>query len=404
MANETILSQIEQYIPIIWEEALDYVRSETFMPSLVLNFMTQGRQERRVTVYNEGVVDENLGELEDMTPQALTRALLARLTPAEHGMQYLITDARLETDDVPNLIADAAEAMGASISKHLEQNLLGHFNQFTGGTIGTAGQPLTWTNVFEGSARLAKLQVPKPYSLVLDEMQWLDLANAANMANVTAGAPLRIRDDIQSNYYVGSTSGINIFTTPLTEADGSDDVVGGMFNRNALALDMRRGFRIEPERDASKRATELNGTIVYASGVWRADWGVKILSDATLSGSAVTVNSVLVITGSAEDLSLTGAQVAVARYFVTNTASQIATGIEVDFTIDADFTITGTDVSQGSYASGTWIVGDLAPGETARITVNFTATDAGNLVATVTEVTPAVSGGDPAATLSFTHA
>ena len=60
---------------------------------------------------------------------------------------------------------------------------------------------------------------------------------------------------------------------------------GAIFNREALALDLRRGMRIEPDRDPSRRWTELNTTMVYATGTWRSDWGIKLVSDATAPAS-----------------------------------------------------------------------------------------------------------------------
>jgi hypothetical protein len=58
-------------------------------------------------------------------------------------------------------------------------------------------------------------------------------------------------------------------------------VFGGMFSRNAMALDMRRSFRLEPERDASRRGIELNASSVYAYGVWRPQYGVALNSAGT---------------------------------------------------------------------------------------------------------------------------
>lgn len=55
---------------------------------------------------------------------------------------------------------------------------------------------------------------------------------------------------------------------------------GGIFNREALAFDLRRGLRIEPERDASARWTELNSTMIYAASEWRAERGVILKSNA----------------------------------------------------------------------------------------------------------------------------
>ena len=54
-----------------------------------------------------------------------------------------------------------------------------------------------------------------------------------------------------------------------------------MFNPRAIAYDIRRPLRISLERDESKRGIEVIFTHVYGSGVWRAEYGVQIKSDAT---------------------------------------------------------------------------------------------------------------------------
>lgn len=77
-----------------------------------------------------------------------------------------------------------------------------------------------------------------------------------------------------------SPSAAVAITTP-----GAGYATGAIFNREALALDLRRSLRIEPERDASRRHTELNATMVYAVGQWRSDWGVQIQSLATAPNS-----------------------------------------------------------------------------------------------------------------------
>lgn len=98
--------------------------------------------------------------------------------------------------------------------------------------------------------------------------------------------------------FTGALAGVDV---PLATADGSG-LTGGttpdaaialttsganyaraaMFSRDSMALDLRRGFYIEPERDASLRATELNSTMIYGTGVWRATRGIILKSDASL--------------------------------------------------------------------------------------------------------------------------
>jgi hypothetical protein len=54
-----------------------------------------------------------------------------------------------------------------------------------------------------------------------------------------------------------------------------------MFTKEALAIDVREGMTMEPERDASKKAWELNASMGYAVGLLRGERGVKITSDVT---------------------------------------------------------------------------------------------------------------------------
>lgn len=67
----------------------------------------------------------------------------------------------------------------------------------------------------------------------------------------------------------------------VTIVEKSANVKTPVYARNALAADMRRGLRIEPDRDASKRASELVATMIYAYGTWEDDHGVLVHSDAS---------------------------------------------------------------------------------------------------------------------------
>lgn len=71
-------------------------------------------------------------------------------------------------------------------------------------------------------------------------------------------------------------------TSPgVTSVEASAKAKSVLYTRDALALDMRRGLRIEAERDASERRTELVATQIYATGLWRGSRGVTMNYDAT---------------------------------------------------------------------------------------------------------------------------
>ena len=83
-------------------------------------------------------------------------------------------------------------------------------------------------------------------------------------------------------FYVANAVGLDgIFLSANVKVVGGTAAYGGVFNPRAIAYDVRRGLRLEPERDASKRAWELNLTTLYAHGVWRSAWGITVVSDVT---------------------------------------------------------------------------------------------------------------------------
>lgn len=279
MANETTYTLISSLLPDVYEAALMYAQETFIMPHLVTVYTDQtGMQIRQFSQYAAGTVSTGLGETQDLTPQQFDRSVLSSLTPGEIGTQFVVTDRRVGSDDV-DVLADLAQHIGYTIFRQIETDLLADFASLAGGSVGTFGQRLSWEDVYKARAALAKAAVPPPYNLVISEYQYYDLATSANIVNMNGPAPLRVRDDIQSRYYVASVGDIDIFTTSVLAA--TDPITGAMFNRAALALDIRRAMRIELQRDASLRATEVNATAVYAHGLRRPAWGVQIISDGT---------------------------------------------------------------------------------------------------------------------------
>lgn len=408
MANETIVSQISQFVDNVHEGALYVAQQRFVMNRLVKQFRGKGMAARDVTQYVEGTVDTDLGELEDLTPSLFERRLLAQIKPKEIGKQYLVTDRRIDTD-TEDVMADAALELGYEIGKAVEVDLLAQFAKFTGGSVGAAGATLTWTNIYEARTRLAAAGVPSPYNVVLHEWQWFDLAIVTNVAAGTVAHTMNVRNDIQSNYYLGSQGDLNFYVSPLPAKDGNDDTIGGVFNPDAIAFDLRRPFRIEPQRDASLRAWELNATMIYGAGIWRANYGVKVLSDITPAGTDITQNSGFAIYGSIDDSTLSIGQNGTFTFTVVNNGTVVSSNIAVTLTIHASHdTFVSASPSQGSYNSTTkvWSVGSLAVGASAVLSVVYQGDAASggavNDKATVSSASPALVAPIDSANISVT--
>ncbi|HOM83935.1 MAG TPA: hypothetical protein PLZ94_19340 [Armatimonadota bacterium] len=278
MAQINTYSDIQSFVNTIFEDALFVARDNNLMSALVLNFTGQGMAPRKVQQYNQGTA-KAIGESDDLTSDAFTPTALSTLTPSEVGLQFFLTDQRLESDPF-GARDDAARELGLAIADKIESDLLGDLASLTGGTVGTAGSAMSWSYFFAALSRLRAQKAPRPYYCVLHPYQWHDLATAVTPAGTATNAP-EFQNAAMRDFYVQTVAGVQIYVTANVSIDTSDDAIGAMFSREALALDMRRAPRLEPERDASRRGWELNMTAVYAHGVWRPTWGIKIISDAT---------------------------------------------------------------------------------------------------------------------------
>lgn len=283
MAGETLYSGVSSLLPDAYEAALMWAQENLVMPQAVATFTNmRGKVPRKFTEYSAGTVIDSIAEATDVTFQTFDYASLATLTPKEVASGYFIGDARLESElDTIDIMSDLVQHIQQNVFGTVEANLAAHLASLTAGTVGTAGSALTWQNIYNARAILRANGIPGPYNVVLHEYQYIDLATAANIAGIASAGPLRIRDDIQNTYYVGSTGDMNFYTIGLTAITAGTAVKGGIFNPMAIGFDVRRPFRLEMERDASKRGLEIIQSIIYASGVVRADWGVTLLSDAS---------------------------------------------------------------------------------------------------------------------------
>jgi len=274
----TDISAIAQAV----QEDADFILRETaFVPRLIkgYNDMSGGNERTRYD-YNEVSVVE-IGESDDLSSQGFAPSAGETLTPIEDGAQFLITDERAASDAPENIMSDAAEELGFGMSDKLSQNIYGLFSSLTGGTVGAAGSTMTWAYVFAAitRARVAVKNKAIPLSLVMHEYQWHAIANTASIAGASIAQAPQFTDEVTRKWYVGQVAGVPIFTSPDMPVNTSDDCYAAVFAKQAMAYDLRKAIGVEPERDASRRAWELNGTHSYAYGVWRPTFGVQIISD-----------------------------------------------------------------------------------------------------------------------------
>jgi hypothetical protein len=273
-------SDISTLVDNIHSGAIFTLRQQNVLVRTVTVLRATGMAPRDVNQYGTANV-RAVGELDDVLPTQFTPSNLATLTPAEYADQFLLTDARVATD-YQNVRADAALELGAAFAQDVDENIATLFASSTGGTVGSLGSALTWTNILGARSLMQANKVPGPYYCALHPHQWLDLVLASAVSGAGFANAPGFQDALVSTYFVSPMiGGVTFVVTPSIAVITGDDAYGAMYSPMAFAYDERSPFVIEPERDASRRAWELNARISYAYGVWDATRAVAIRSDAT---------------------------------------------------------------------------------------------------------------------------
>lgn len=264
----------------IYEGALFTLRQQNLLARTVTVFRdTAGMQPRKVTEYGQAN-PRQVDELEDVTPTRFDRTLLNTLTPYRHADMFLLSDQRVATD-AQNVRLDGAMELGASFAQDVDEKIASLYGSLTGGTIGTAGGTITWAKLIGARSLMQGLKIPGPYWCVLHPYQWAHLVTSALATGAEIANAPGFQDALVNSFFTSTIlGGVTFVVTPSIAVDGNGDAIGAMYNPMALAYDERRAFSIEPQRDASRQATELNASMWYAYGTWDPKRGIAIVGDA----------------------------------------------------------------------------------------------------------------------------
>lgn len=272
---------VSSFVVDVYEGAFHTLRESNLLLPTVTRMSGGGMQPRKSTTYSTLNV-RSAAEGEDITPTKFDRAAAQTLTPARYADQVLITDERIMTDP-ENARADAAMELGASFAEAVDVAISGDFASLTGGTIGQTGGTITLTQVSRAVATLRNLKVPGPYYCVLHPYQWQRIFEGVTAgSSVAFGVAPGFQDRLVQNYFTTPLLGGVIFVVNANITVTSSNATAALYNPLALAYDERDPFTIEPERDASRGAWELNANLRYAHGIWRPTFGVQLIGVATL--------------------------------------------------------------------------------------------------------------------------
>jgi hypothetical protein len=277
--GQTRYADNSSLIADIYEGSLLTLRWQNVLVPTVTTFNDQmGINPRKGSQRSSGNL-RAIAEGEDTTPTTFNKTALQTLTPLIYRDQFLITDQEFRTDP-DNVRDEAVLEMGGAVAESIDTLIAGGFSSLTGGTVGAALGTVTWTQVFAARSRLQQLKQKGPYFCVLGAGQWFHLVNnGGTVANSAFIRSTEFQDRTIQNYFTAPIMGdVTFVVCPNITGAAAGTAYGAMYSPIALAYDERKGFYVEPQRDASRAATELNYGVEYAAGVWRPLCGVQIVS------------------------------------------------------------------------------------------------------------------------------
>jgi N4-gp56 family major capsid protein len=218
-----------------------------------------------------------LTEGTDMSSTTVSTSSVS-IAVGEVGAQVLLTD--MAAMGAGNPADELGTVLGNAIATKMDQDIIALFDGFST-SLGATTTELTAAYLFQAAATLrANKAVGRLVGVFHPYQTYALKANLTNtFANPNGGD---LQNEAMRNGYVGTIAGIDIFESANVTVDGSGDAKGAIFAPEALAVAMKRDFSIEPQRDASNRAWELNATAIYGVGELDDSYGVEMYFDAGL--------------------------------------------------------------------------------------------------------------------------
>lgn len=277
----TKYSDISSFVASIYERSVFVAREQNLMSNLVSNYSARGWMTRTFSTRPQITAETVADGVDYSNATTFGKSSVGTLTPAEAIAQVILTDQDIETDP-DGAVNDAATELGMAIAAKIDTDLTEIFSSFSTDKGPGAGQANTIADLASGVAVVRnRMKRAGDVVAVLHPYQWHDLWVQLGQPAATYPALGELVTQALRDYYVANLLTIRVYVSSNVPVSGTD-ATGGVFNQDAIALDTRRPYRLEPERDASLRGTELNATAGYAVGLGkRPTFGVKFIGDIT---------------------------------------------------------------------------------------------------------------------------
>jgi hypothetical protein len=282
MSNETTSTTLSELYTNVIQEALFTFQETSVMRPLVTTYAINGQGKIvQVPVYG-AITASAVAEGTDLTNTAVDPTAV-NITASEIGVMTTLTDLGRDSAS-RNVGADIGKLFGDGLAKKVDTDLAGLFASFSS-DIGTAGSELTPELLFKAQATLRSLNIPAPYYAVFHPKACFNLKKLLTNAgySTSSSAVSEVGNQAMRDGFIGKVAGIEVYENANIAIDGSDDSVGAVFHPSSIGLAMKSDLKIETQRDASIRGTEIVASMTVGQAIVKTNYGVAVTVDSVLN-------------------------------------------------------------------------------------------------------------------------
>jgi len=287
MANEVTSAISSALYSNIVQAGLYTLQEASIMRPLVRNYDMTGTPglTAQVPIFPALTADEP-GDGGDLSNKAFNVQTSKTITATEKGILVTLTDLATETAS-EDVAAAIGRQIGQGMALKVDQDIAALFTGFSN-TVGSGGTDVSVDTMFQAAAKLRNNKAPGPYYCVLHPYQAYSLKKQLTNAGATMSHNLSdVGNTALSQGFVGMIAGINIFESTVIGGDsasstGTGNYYGAVFSQDAIGYMLKRNMRVENQRDASLRATEIVGSMAYGVSEIFDQYGVAVIGNATL--------------------------------------------------------------------------------------------------------------------------
>ena len=243
---------------------------------------------KQVTVPKVGQMTiSDLADGQDIIDEEDIGMTTVDLTASEVGAKVILTD-KLVRQSADNVFSIVGRQLGDAMARKKDTDVHSLYSGLNGGTtLGAAGATFSLANVAAAISYAKANKFGSQLYILQHPNAVFDIANTAVTASSTYPVPKGWSEDLLGEFFSGlrPLNGVPIFEDGNLSVDSSDDAIGVIADKGALAVLKSVETRTERQRDASLRATEL---------VMTSDYGVFELDDDR--GAAMTYDAAAITT------------------------------------------------------------------------------------------------------------